>query len=133
MLISKKIPINSLETSVRVILTDNISKAVNKLNKEGYNLTNIHISTQGLSGYSIIDDRTKFYCIIKIEQNLKETLKIMVHEMYHTTQDILENRGVRYIKGDANETYAYTIDYLFGVMYDHIVKAHNKKYKQQDK
>lgn len=132
MLINKVIPINSLEASVRVLITDSIAQAVNKLNKEGYNITlNGSKTIQGLSGYSVVDDKYKFYTIIKVEESLKITLKVMVHEIYHVNQDILENRGVKYKKGDANEAYAYNIDYLFGALYDLIIKAHNKKFNKQ--
>lgn len=132
MLVKKIIPLKSLDTSVLVYLTDDVKVAVRALNKLGFNISinNIHRTTQGLTGYSIIDEKTKFYSIIRIEPDLKETLKLTVHEMYHANQDVLENRGVKYKKGDANETYAYTIDYLFGELYDLIVKLHNKKYNK---
>lgn len=130
MLVKKIIPLNSLDTSVLIYITDDVKKAIRKLNKDGFGISinNIHQTTQGLTGYTIIDNKSNFYSVIRIEPSLKETLKLTVHEMYHANQDVLENREVKYKKGDANEIYAYTIDYLFGEVYDLIIKCWNKKY-----
>ncbi len=133
MLVKKIIPLKSLDTSILIYITDNVKTAVKTLNKQGFNISleDLHVSTQGLTGYSIINNRTKFYSVIRLEPDIKEMLKLVVHEMYHANQDILENRGVKYKKGDANETYAYTIDYLFGELYELVMKQHNKKYNKK--
>lgn len=131
MLVKKVISLNSLNANILVILTDSPKKAIRKLLKDGYDLPNntrTDDKIEGLTGYCTINEATKFYSIIRIQENLKEVYKTVVHEMYHATQDILENRGVKYKKGDPNETYAYTQDYLFGELYDFIIKQHNKKY-----
>ena len=129
MLIKKKIPIKSKGASLNLLVTDNTRRAVQSLNRIGYNIDidDIDVTTQGLTGQAIIKDAHNFYCIIRLEKTLKDTLIVLVHELFHATQDILENRGIRYKKGDANESYAYTQDYLFGVAYDIIVNTYKKQ------
>lgn len=65
---------------------------------------------QGMQHSENIDGSQRFVVIIKKNENMKDTL---VHELFHLTQDILEYRGVNFIKGDANEAYAYLIGTLF--------------------
>lgn len=130
MLVEKVIPLESLGSSLLLVLTDDIRKAAKALNKSGYNVE-IEETTQGLTSSAIINDATHFYCIITIEESLVETLQTLVHELFHATQDILENKTIKFKKGDANETYAYTLDYMFGVAYPITIKAYNKKWKKK--
>lgn len=135
MIIKKIIKITGIDAHVLLLITDNTRKAVESLNKLEYNIdvSDMSITTQGLSGYSEVDGKIKFYCIVRLDPSLKTTLTILVHELYHTNQDLLEFKGVKYRKADANESYAYTLDYLFGEAYESIVKIHDKKYNKTTK
>jgi len=130
MLIKKVIPLESLGSSLLLAITDDIRKAAKTLNKDGYNVE-LEETTQGLTSSVIIEDTTYFYCLVTIEESLVETLQTVVHELFHATQDILESKHIKFKKGDANETYAYTLDYMFGVAYPIVTKAWLKKWKKQ--
>ncbi len=41
-----------------------------------------------------------------------ELAAVVAHEALHATGDILENRGVRWTHEDANESFAYTLEYI---------------------
>jgi hypothetical protein len=133
MLIKKIISLKSLDANLLVLLTDNVKRAIQSLNRKGFELEENDLNSKalGLTGYSYINDNRKFYCIVKIEPSIVETLKIVVHELFHANQDILEFKDIKYKKGDANEAYAYTLDYLFGEVYKEVLKAHNKKYNNE--
>lgn len=64
----------------------------------------------GLSITEHINDKQEFVVILKKNKDIKE---VLVHELFHLTQDILEYKGVKFIEGDANEAYAYLIGTLF--------------------
>lgn len=64
----------------------------------------------GLQISEHINGEQHFVVILKKKRDIRETL---VHELFHLTQDILEYKGVDFIKGDANESYAYLIGTLF--------------------
>lgn len=67
-------------------------------------------TVHGLALAEQIGENYEFVVIIKKNRDIKETL---VHELLHLTQDILEYKGVDFIKGDANEAYAYLIGALY--------------------
>lgn len=64
----------------------------------------------GLQLSEFINEETHFVVIIKKNKEIKETL---VHELFHLTQDILEYKGVNFVKEGDNEPYAYLIGTLF--------------------
>lgn len=64
----------------------------------------------GLQLSENINGEQHFIVILKKKKDIKETL---VHELFHLTQDILEYKGISFIKGDGNESYAYLIGALF--------------------
>lgn len=124
-----RIKIKSLGNEFSLLLTDDVTSAVKSLKRSGYDLEITgHDKSVGLTGYCTVKDKTKFYVIVKLLPDLKSTLKILVHELFHVTQDILEYHGVKFRKGDPNESYAYTIDYLFGEAYEKTIQQHNKAY-----
>lgn len=132
MLAKKLIKITGIDANVLLIVTDNTKAAALSLNRKGFDISvsDVSITTQGLSGYQEIGDRLQFYCIVRLEPSLKTTLTILVHELYHTNQDLLEFKGIKYKKADANESYAYNLDYLFGEAFEVVVKTHHKKYSK---
>lgn len=67
-------------------------------------------SIHGLAISEHIGDGHQFVVILKKNKDIKENL---VHELFHLTQDILEYKGVDFIKEDANEAYAYLIGALY--------------------
>jgi hypothetical protein len=67
-------------------------------------------SINGLQLSERINGTYNFVVIVKKNKSIKETL---IHELFHLTQDILEYKGVDFIKGDANESYAYLIGALY--------------------
>lgn len=131
MVVSKVIPLKSLGSTFTLVITDKIANAIRSLKRKGYEIPyeDPKGTIQGLTGHCVVNNKTKFYVIVKLHENLKDTLKILVHELYHVNQDILEFHDIKYKKGDANETYAYTLDYIFGEAYEHIIKQHRKKYE----
>lgn len=67
-------------------------------------------SIHGLAIKEHFKDKQHFVVIIKKNKKIKETL---VHELFHLTQDILEYKGVHFVKEGDNEAYAYLIGTLF--------------------
>jgi hypothetical protein len=67
-------------------------------------------SINGLQLSERINGTYNFVVIVKKNKSIKETL---IHELFHLTQDILEYKGVDFIKGHANESYAYLIGALY--------------------
>jgi len=67
-------------------------------------------SIHGLAITEHFNDGQHFAVILKKNKDIKENL---VHELLHLTQDILEYKGVDFVKGGDNEAYAYLIGCLF--------------------
>lgn len=118
------IPLNNLDTSLLLVLTDNVPKASKSLLRLGYGLAGLDLkdTTVGLSVITTYKDQQIFIAIITIKDELEDTLKILVHELFHCTQDILESKDINFKKGAANENFAYTLDYLFGQSFKKIIK-----------
>lgn len=76
----------------------------------------------GLQFSENIKDQQQFVLILKRKRDIRETL---VHELFHLTQDILEYKGVDFIKEDHNEAYAYLIGTLF-TKTEKLLNDHNK-------
>ncbi len=78
------------------------------------------------SNYSKIIKRKIFYIYIKSTKNISEYMDTISHELFHLTQEILEDRGEYFKKKTANESYAYLQGYLMGQNFDFWNKAFNK-------
>lgn len=95
-----------------IVFLNTWREVIKHLKEKGFN-TKEYKGWDYIHGLQIsehIKDSHHFVVILKKNKDIKETL---VHELLHLTQDILEYKGVDFIKGGNNEAYAYLIGTLF--------------------
>lgn len=80
--------------------------------------------------YSHTLKRNVFYIVIANKfKDKKSYWNTVAHELFHLTQEILEQRGIYFVKSAHNEPYTYTNGYLTGEAFEFFEKAFNK-YKE---
>jgi len=107
-----KIPIYGGKITV-IIFLNTWKKVISHLKRKGFDTRGYEDQESGYCGLQTsqyVNGVKKFAIIIKDDKDVGDTL---VHELFHLTQDILEYRGINFVKEDANEAYAYLIGYLF--------------------
>lgn len=106
------IPIYGGKVTV-ILFLNTWDKVIKHLRKKGFDTKEYENwdNILGLQFSQYINGSKKFVVIIENTDNIGDTI---VHELFHLTQDILEYRGVNFIREDPNEAYAYLIGYLYG-------------------
>lgn len=96
--------------------------------KQTYNIDEEVIHCKGLvnSRFSTIKQRKIFYVYISSKMDYKDYFNTVGHELFHLTQEILEDRGEYFKRRDSNESYAYLQGYMLGENYDYWNTAYKK-------
>lgn len=121
--------LNTLEFTVPVygskvifiVFDKNWREIIKFLKSKGFNTKEYKSWGDSINGLQVserINGEQHFLVIIKKNKVIKDTL---IHEVFHLTQDILEYKGVDFVKNGHNEAYAY----LIGALYIKIEKLLN--------
>lgn len=96
--------------------------------KDSYDIDETVFECKGFvnSRYSEKVKRRIFYMYINPKTSINNYMNTVGHELFHLTQEILEDRGEFFKRRDANESYAYLQGYIMGENYDFWCKAYNK-------
>lgn len=108
------IPLYESKLTVIVYKSD---KAANiAIDKAGFTYK-VHTDEKGFSGRETINNSINHLIVLKIiEDNQVELERTFVHELFHMVQDILEYREIWFKRGDANESWAYLLDSIYGMV-----------------
>lgn len=100
------------DVPVLLIYTDTIANGVKKF--EGIAKMKLEDrSFQGICGVYDTKFNSVYYVIVVKCKKKEDTLGVLVHELFHLTQNILERVGVDFVKEGVNESFTYLNEYLF--------------------
>lgn len=78
------------------------------------------------SQFSPTVKRKVFYMYVNPKVEHSNYINTIGHELFHLTQEILEDRGEFFKRRDANESYAYLQGFILGENYQFFEKGYNK-------
>ena len=103
---------------ITLIVYDDYKKCNSALKRKGFT-SKVDEADGGACHSEIINQGTQYYLVLKVKDN-NDLGNTLIHELFHLTQNILEDRSIIFKKGDANEPYAYLIGCLYELMYKDI-------------
>lgn len=108
----KKFIVPIYDVPVLLIYTDNMINGVKKFESIA-KMKLEERSFQGLCGTYDTKFNSVFYVVVVKCKKKEETLGVLVHELFHLTQNILERVGIDFVKEGANESFTYLQEFLF--------------------
>jgi len=111
-----------------IFSVDKTSESLSKHLKAKFDINEHPVDCSGYvnSKFAPLYDARVFYMYILPSSTKKDYWNSIAHELFHLTQEILEDRQTYFKRKDPNEAYAYLQGYLMSENHDFWERAYKK-------